>query len=68
MTLPLRVVVSIVRTVIIDDFSIIIDDLGAVASKSLTIDETVVNVEVRSSERVGIILGFDFAGAMAGLF
>jgi hypothetical protein len=68
MTLPLRVVVGIVQTVVIDDFGAIVDDLGGVASRSLATDETIANVEVRSSKRAGIILGFDFAGAMAGLF
>jgi hypothetical protein len=68
MTLLLRVVVGIVRTVIVDDFGVIIDDLGVVASRSLAIDEIVANVEVRLSKRAGIILGFDFVGAIAGLF
>jgi hypothetical protein len=34
----------------------------------LAIDEIVANVEVRLSKRAGIILGFDFVGAIAGLF
>jgi hypothetical protein len=55
--LPLRVVIEVVRAVVIDEFEALIDDFGAIVSRSLATVETAANVEVRSINREGIIEG-----------
>ena len=58
--LPLRVVADKARGMVTDLLEEIAVDFGAIASRFLAIVEIAVNVEVRSTNKDGIIDGTDF--------